>query len=57
MEGTPNSIAAAEKDAGLAKIDYVLTTHFHEDQWEEVPPLLDKVSVGAFIDRWVKPRG
>lgn len=46
-------IAAAVKDAGLKKIDYVLITHFHEDHVGGVPQLLDKVSVGAFIDHGV----
>lgn len=43
-------IAAAVKDAGLKKIDYVLITHYHEDHVGGVPQLLEKVPVGAFID-------
>ncbi|HEY2040185.1 MAG TPA: MBL fold metallo-hydrolase [Edaphobacter sp.] len=46
-------IAAAVKDAGLKKIDYVLITHFHEDHVGGVPQLLEKVPVGAFIDHGV----
>ena len=46
-------IAAAVKDAGLKKIDYVLITHFHEDHVGGVPLLLEKVPVGAFIDHGV----
>jgi len=43
-------IAAAAKDAGLKKIDYVLITHFHDDHVGGVAQLLEKVPVGAFID-------
>jgi len=43
-------IAAAVKDAGLKKIDYVLITHYHDDHVGGVPQLLEKVPVGAFID-------
>jgi beta-lactamase superfamily II metal-dependent hydrolase len=43
-------IAAAMKDAGLKKIDYVLITHYHDDHVGGVPQLLEKVPVGAFID-------
>jgi beta-lactamase superfamily II metal-dependent hydrolase len=43
-------IAAAVKDAGLKKIDYVLVTHYHEDHVGGVAQLLERVPVGAFID-------
>jgi competence protein ComEC len=43
-------IAAAVKDAGLKKIDYVLITHYHDDHVGGVAQLLEKVPVGAFID-------
>ena len=43
-------IAAAAKDAGLKKIDYVLITHYHDDHVGGVPQLLEKIQVGAFID-------
>ncbi|HTH53015.1 MAG TPA: MBL fold metallo-hydrolase [Edaphobacter sp.] len=43
-------IAAAVKDAGLKKIDYVLITHYHADHVGGVPQLLEHVPVGAFID-------
>jgi beta-lactamase superfamily II metal-dependent hydrolase len=43
-------IAAAAKSAGLAKIDFALITHFHEDHVGGVPQLLRRIPVGAFFD-------
>jgi competence protein ComEC len=43
-------IVAAAKKAGLAKIDFVLLTHYHTDHAGGVPQLLAKIPVGAFID-------
>lgn len=43
-------IAAAMKDAGIAKIDHVLITHFHDDHVGGVPNLVARVKVGEFID-------
>ena len=43
-------IAAAAKDAGIHKIDYVLLTHFHADHVGGVPELVKQIPVGAFID-------
>ncbi|WP_114210624.1 ComEC/Rec2 family competence protein [Acidisarcina polymorpha] len=43
-------IAAAAKAAGIAKIDYVLITHFHDDHVGGVPQLVQRIPVGAFID-------
>lgn len=43
-------IAAAAKDAGIQKIDYVLITHFHEDHVGGAPQLADRFPVGTFID-------
>jgi len=43
-------IAAVAKQAGLAKIDYVLLTHYHIDHAGGVPQLVDRIPVGAFID-------
>jgi competence protein ComEC len=43
-------IAAAAKDAGVSKIDYVLITHFHADHVGGVPELVKKIPVGTFID-------
>src|SRR5687767_3747038 len=46
----PNRILAAMKDAGVARLDYVLVTHFHRDHMGGIPELAQLVSIGAFID-------
>jgi competence protein ComEC len=43
-------IVAATKEAGIAKIDYVLITHFHQDHVGGLPQLVDRVPVGTFLD-------
>jgi beta-lactamase superfamily II metal-dependent hydrolase len=43
-------IAAAAKLAGAAKIDYLVITHHHVDHQGGVPALLERLSVGTFID-------
>jgi competence protein ComEC len=43
-------IAAAAKDAGLAKIDYVLITHYHSDHVGGAAQLAARIPIGAFID-------
>jgi competence protein ComEC len=43
-------IAAAAKDAGVTKIDYVLLTHYHADHTGGVPELAQTIPVGTFID-------
>ncbi|MBB5056950.1 beta-lactamase superfamily II metal-dependent hydrolase [Granulicella aggregans] len=43
-------IVAEAKKAGLAKIDYVLITHFHDDHVGGVPQLVARIPVGTFID-------
>lgn len=43
-------IAAAAKDAGISKIDYVLITHYHADHVGGVPELVKAIPVGTFID-------
>jgi competence protein ComEC len=43
-------IAAAAKDAGISKIDFVLLTHYHADHTGGVPELAQKIPVGTFID-------
>src|SRR5215467_8515342 len=43
-------IAAAAKDAGLSRIDYVLITHYHDDHVGGAVQLAAKIPVGAFLD-------
>ena len=43
-------IAAAAKDAGIHKIDYVLLTHYHADHAGGVSDLVKAIPVGTFID-------
>ncbi len=43
-------IAAAAKQAGIAKIDTVLLTHYHVDHTGGVPQLVARIPVGTFID-------
>jgi beta-lactamase superfamily II metal-dependent hydrolase len=43
-------IAAAAKDAGLSKIDYVLITHYHVDHAGGIPQLVAQIPVGTFVD-------
>jgi beta-lactamase superfamily II metal-dependent hydrolase len=46
-------IQAAMQDAGIAKIDHVLVTHFHHDHVGGVPALVKLVEVGEFLDHGV----
>ena len=43
-------IAAAAKKAGIKKIDYLMTTHFHRDHVGGVNQLLEKLPVATFVD-------
>lgn len=43
-------IVAVTKLAGIAKIDFVLLTHYHVDHTGGVPQLAAKIPVGTFID-------
>jgi len=45
-----NRIAAAAKDAGVKKIDFVLITHYHDDHVGGAPQLAAKIPVATFID-------
>jgi competence protein ComEC len=45
-----NRIMAAAKAAGVARLDYVLITHFHRDHVGGVPQLADRIHIGTFID-------
>src|SRR5260370_41065319 len=43
-------IVSAAKMAGIAMIDYVLITHFHDDHVGGAPQLAARIPVGTFID-------
>jgi competence protein ComEC len=43
-------IAAAAKDAGIKKIDFVLITHYHDDHVGGAPQLAARIPIGTFID-------
>ncbi|MCU1334965.1 MAG: beta-lactamase domain protein [Bryobacterales bacterium] len=43
-------IAAAAKEAGVKRIDYLLITHFHDDHVGGVANLLDRLPVATFLD-------
>jgi competence protein ComEC len=43
-------IAAAAKQAGLARIDNLVVTHYHGDHVGGVPALAAKLPIGTFID-------
>jgi competence protein ComEC len=43
-------IAAAAKQAGVSKIDYLVVTHYHRDHVGGVPELAAKIPVGTFVD-------
>ena len=43
-------IVAAARNAGVAKIDFVLLTHYHTDHAGGVPQLAGRIPIGTFID-------
>jgi len=43
-------IAAAVKDAGLARIDYLVVTHYHSDHVGGVPQLAERIPIRTFVD-------
>ncbi len=43
-------IAAAAKQAGVSRIDYMVVTHYHRDHVGGVPELAAKMPVGTFVD-------
>ncbi len=43
-------IQAAMRDAGIARIDHVLVTHFHTDHVGGVAELVKRVPIGEFLD-------
>jgi competence protein ComEC len=46
----PQRILAAAKDAGVSRLDYFLSTHFHADHAGGVPELSQLIPIDAFID-------
>jgi len=46
-------IQAAMADAGIARLDYVLITHYHVDHVGGVPNLVKRVKVGEFLDHGI----
>ena len=46
----PNRIMAAVRDARLARIDYLLITHFHEDHDGGAAELARRIPIGTFVD-------
>src|ERR1700681_3905922 len=43
-------ILAAAHQAGITRIDYVLSAHYHRDHVGGVPQLVDGMKVGTFVD-------
>ena len=43
-------IAAAAADAGIARLDYLLVTHYHRDHVGGVPAIAARLPVGVFVD-------
>jgi len=43
-------IQAAMQNAGIARIDHLLITHFHRDHVGGVPELVSRVPIGEFLD-------
>jgi beta-lactamase superfamily II metal-dependent hydrolase len=43
-------IAAAAKQAGLSRIDYLVVTHYHADHVGGVPALAARIPIGTFVD-------
>src|SRR3954453_19979856 len=43
-------IMVAVEKAGLKKIDYLLTTHFHADHYGALPALAKLIPIGTYLD-------
>ncbi len=46
----PDRIMAAIADAGLTRLDYLLTTHYHVDHVGGLQDLAKRIPIGTFID-------
>lgn len=46
----PGRIAAAAKDAGITKIDYLVITHYHADHFGGAPDLAKLLPIGTLYD-------
>ena len=46
-------IQAVMRDAGITRIDHLLTTHYHHDHVGGLPELVKRVPIGEFIDHGV----
>ncbi|HUI76895.1 MAG TPA: MBL fold metallo-hydrolase [Bryobacteraceae bacterium] len=46
----PGRIFAAAKAAGVKKIDYLVTSHYHEDHVGGLPYVADKLPIRTFVD-------
>jgi competence protein ComEC len=52
----PSRIAAAAKEAGLTKIDYLLITHWHSDHFGGAAEVADLIPIGTIYQRAI-PEG
>jgi beta-lactamase superfamily II metal-dependent hydrolase len=52
----PKRIFAAANDAGLSKIDYLVTTHFHSDHFGGILKLSKLIPIGKFLDKGHLPQ-
>src|SRR5580765_882083 len=46
----PDRIMAAIKDAGLSKIDHLITTHWHGDHFGGMGEVASRIPIGHYID-------
>ncbi len=55
MHRDAERIFLACKDAGLEKIDYLVTTHFHLDHFGGIQELSNKIPIRTFLDKGALP--